>query len=57
MTNEASLAFVRTWEGDSKSPPGRKDSPDAGILATMCRAAEESDRAELDRILAARGQS
>jgi hypothetical protein len=27
MTGRATLAFVRPREGDSKSPPGRKDSP------------------------------
>jgi hypothetical protein len=27
MTDRATLAFVRPREGDSKSPPGRKDSP------------------------------
>lgn len=27
MTDRATLSFVRPREGDSKSPPGRKDSP------------------------------
>jgi len=30
--DEARLAFVRPREGDSKSPPGRKDSPNASDL-------------------------
>lgn len=29
MTDGASLSFVRPREGDSKSPPGREDSPTA----------------------------